>query len=360
MPLDGSVLRVQGAARARSRLRLVPPPPLRVADLVPGHPDGWVRRYLEAKADWAARTGVIEHHVVSVPGGIVERLPRDWERVSAALAEIAPDAVMLHDPSLWSLGGIAAVKSVGARAIIVHHGGLQPASTGVPGAALVRPVTGRWLRRVAPQADGVMSAVQTWDRLRRHPDVDLAVGIDEAFRPRPAVRRGDHVVLVGRLSRARGVLGLLDAAARSADPWPVRFVGAGPAEDAILRHAERLGIASRVSLHRFVEDRDRLGRIYASAACVVALGPPRGPGLVALEAAASGAHVVVPTGDEAAPTIGALWHPFMRGQTGALLAAVGAARAAPRDLLAAADVAVRFGWEAALVREVRSLEELVR
>jgi hypothetical protein len=53
------------------------------------------------------------------------------------------------------------------------------------------------------------------------------------------VQRGDHVLYVGRLSREKGVLQLLDAAARSADPWPLRLVGSGPLEETLRRRAER-------------------------------------------------------------------------------------------------------------------------
>ena len=51
-------------------------------------------------------------------------------------------------------------------------------------------------------------------------------------------------------------------------------------------------MAERVSVSPFVDDRVELAATYASANCVVMPGPFETFGLVALEAAASGARVV--------------------------------------------------------------------
>ena len=78
----------------------------------------------------------------------------------------------------------------------------------------------------------------------------------------------------------KGVFRLLEAAARSADPWPLRLIGSGPAEDALRRRARALGIAQRVSFRPFVGDRERLARAYAGARCVVMPGEHETFGLV--------------------------------------------------------------------------------
>ena len=87
-----------------------------------------------------------------------------------------------------------------------------------------------------------MSNVDTMADFGRLATMPLRLGVHEAFRPRPDVRRGDHVLYVGRLSREKGVLELLEAAARSADPWPLRIVGAGPLEETLRTRARRLGL----------------------------------------------------------------------------------------------------------------------
>jgi alpha-1,6-mannosyltransferase len=60
---------LEGGAAKRTRLRAVPDTPLRVADvaLFYGERSGGIRTYLDAKTEYATRTGELEHHVL-VPG----------------------------------------------------------------------------------------------------------------------------------------------------------------------------------------------------------------------------------------------------------------------------------------------------
>ena len=116
------------------------------------------------------------------------------------------------------------------------------------------------------------------------------------------------MLYVGRLAREKGVFRLLEAAARSDDPWPLRLIGSGPAEDALRRRARALGIARRVAFQPFVADRARLARAYAGARCVVMPGEHETFGLVALEAAASGARVVACASAPSAALLGDIAH----------------------------------------------------
>ena len=106
------------------------------------------------------------------------------------------------------------------------------------------PLLRRWLRRSGRHVDAVMSNVDTMADFGRLATMPLRLGVHEAFRPRPDVARGDHVLYVGRLSREKGVLELLEAAARSADPWPLRIVGSGPLEETLRTRARRPGASS--------------------------------------------------------------------------------------------------------------------
>jgi hypothetical protein len=89
-------------------------------------------------------------------------------------------------------------------------------------------------------------------------------------------------------------------------------------------------------------------------------GPYETFGLVALEAAASGARVVAcdtaPSGRAAAEVC----HTFARGDVHGLLAAIEAARRAPPDLEAAARIAAGHTWERAFEGEQRDLAGLLR
>jgi alpha-1,6-mannosyltransferase len=161
--------------------------------------------------------------------------------------------------------------------------------------------------------------------------------IDPAFRPRAGIPRGEHVLYAGPLTRSDDVATLLTVAARSRDPWPLCFIGAGRAQRDIAHRARRLLIAHRVSQRAPIRDRAALARIYARAACVVA---PLG-GLEAIEAAASGARIVVARGSVAADVAAELCEPFEAGDPSSLAGAIVRARRAPRDHEAAARIVWR-------------------
>jgi alpha-1,6-mannosyltransferase len=367
------------SARRGPRLRLVERPPLRVADvaLFYGARSGGIRSYLEAKAAVAAQTEAFEHHVV-VPGPRERhrafrhelpavrvaasngyRIPLGAGRLRATLREIRPDVVLLHDP-FWAPGSAARVAAeLGAVSVVVHHAGVDLDAAAMPGPdSLWRPVLRACFRRAYRRMDAVMSVVDTLRDTGRAPTLPLRLGLDPAFRPRPEEQRGDHVLYVGRLSREKGVDTLLEAAARARDPWPLAIVGTGPSADALAARARRLGLGRRVSFRPFVADRERLSRLYAQARVVCMPGAHETFGLVALEAAASGARTVTHASAPAAQAIGAgLVETFSTGPAG-LLAALGRARAAPRDHVAAAVLAARSSWPAVFAAELAELERL--
>jgi alpha-1,6-mannosyltransferase len=177
-------------------------------------------------------------------------------------------------------------------------------------------------------------------------EVTTAAGfeLDPAFRPHAGIPRGDHVLYAGPLTRSDDVATLLTVAARSRDLWPVCFVGAGRAQRAIASRAKKLRIAHRVSQRPPIVDRHALARIYARAACVVA---PLG-GLEAIEAAASGARVVVAHGSAAAEAAEELCETFEPGDPSSLAGAIAHARRAPRDHEAAARIVWRHARARAL------------
>jgi alpha-1,6-mannosyltransferase len=381
VPRSAGVGAVVAERPPRPYLRLVSPPRLRIADvaLFYGERSGGIRTYLDAKVAWARRTGAIEHHLV-IPGECEAhdgarhelralqvsttngyRAPIALHPLRRTLAAIGADVVLVHDP-YW--GGRAArwiARDLGAVAVAVHHSSVALGSAGMPGPeGMWRPLLRYAHRRAYRDVDAVMSVVDTTGDGRRAPSLPLRLGLDPAFRPQPRAGRGDHVLYAGRLGREKGVFELLEAAARSRDPWPLHLAGSGPAEGALRRAAERLGIEQRVSFRPFLADRAKLARAYAEARCVVVPGAYETFGLAALEAAASGARVVAADCCPAAGAVGPLVSTFSAGDAADLGRAIERARTRLPDPEASAEVAERHGWDRAFASELEDLERLVR
>jgi alpha-1,6-mannosyltransferase len=382
------VPRESAVIEARRRLRPDPrewrsadaPPPLRVVDvaLFYGERSGGIRTYLDAKAQWARATRLIEHHVV-VPGpqlcrqdGRHElpslrlaakngyRLPLGARALRATLRMLRPDVVVLHDPFWRPLGVTRTAHELGARVVAVHHGSIALDAAGLPGPdRLWHPVLRHWMHRAYRYADAVMSAVDPRADCGRTAALKLRFGLDPVFVPQPDVRRENHVLYVGRLGREKGVVELLQAAARSREPWQLKLVGRGPIEDRLRRMAERLGIAERVRQYPYIGERARLARWYAAARVVVMPGAYETFGLAAFEAAASGAAVVTCSTAPSAALMRGIARTYEPGDIDGLLAAIEAARAATPDPVAAAALAARSTWSAAFAGELAQLEQLV-
>ena len=355
---------------------------LRIVDvaLFYGERSGGIRTYLDAKVRHARATGAFEHHVV-VPGprerhrdGRHElpslrlaaangyRVPLGARALKRTLERLRPDVVFLHDPFWAPLKVTEAAHALGAKVVAVHHGSAALDAAGVRGPtrgweALFRA----WLRHAYAPVDAIGSVVDPEPDCGREASFPLRLGLHDAFRPQTGVARGDHVLYVGRLAREKGVFRLLEAAARSDDPWPLRLIGSGPAEDALRRRARALGLARRVAFQPFVADRERLARAYAGARCVVMPGEHETFGLVALEAAASGARVVACAAAPSAGLLGSLTHRFAPGDTDGLAAAITAARAARvggDGLAAAASLCLRLRWDRLFAEELDDLRRL--
>jgi alpha-1,6-mannosyltransferase len=319
------------------RLRIVAPPPLRIVDvaLCDGERDADMRAYLEAKSAYARTTGRFEHHLLTQAH---QRLPIGLRALVHGVRRLRPDLVLVHEGSRAAPRALPEqARLLGARVVAVQHGARR--------------------RRAFEAVDAVMAARDPRGDCAR--ELQLRLGLDAAFRPRPELRRGDHVLYVGRLARDTGVVALLEAAARSADPWPLRLIGDGPAEEALQRRVRRLGIEHRVSFLPFVRDREALARRYAQARCVVLPGEHETFGLAALEAAACGAPVVTCCTAPVARVLGPLAHRFRPGGAHSLAVAIRAARAARQDRPAAAELARRFAWERCFAAELADLEELL-
>jgi alpha-1,6-mannosyltransferase len=82
-------------------------------------------------------------------------------------------------------------------------------------------------------------------------------------------------------------------------------------------------------------------------------------GLVALEAAASGARVVACESAPSAPLIGELAETFTPGDAVDMARAIDRARAKPQDVAASARLGERFSWPRAFQSELADLRRLM-
>jgi len=385
VPREAAILEARRRLRStdtpQQGARAPRPVPLRVADvaLFYGERSGGIRTYVEAKAAWARHCGLIEHHVI-VPGrserhdaGRHElpslrlaatngyRLPLGAGGLKQTLRDLRPDVVVLHDPFWRPLGVAQTLHDLGALVVAVHHGSAALGAAGLPGPdALWRPLLRSWIHHAYRDADAIMSAVDPRPDCGRSATIPLRFGIDAAFVPQPSVRRQDHVLYVGRLGREKGVVELLHAAARSAEPWGLKLVGSGPIEGHLRRLAERLGIAERVRIYPFIADRVRLARWYASARVVVMPGAHETFGLTAFEAAATGTPVVTCSTAPSAALMRTIAHTYAPADVDGLLAAIQAARAVGPADSAGDSLGRRCSWGAAFAAETVALERLVR
>jgi alpha-1,6-mannosyltransferase len=357
--------RVTRRARPAARRRR------RIVDVALWYGDhgGGIRTYLDAKAAYATASGDFEHHLV-VPGDLGVRaftlptsngyqVPFGFTRAEEVLRSLRPDAIVAHDP-FWSLPAALRVGSeLGATVVAVHHASSQLEAASLRGPQrLYRRAFERWRSRGYSRADAVMTAAPAGvDSARRI--LPLRFGLDPAFHPRPEVPRGREVVYAGRLAREKGLLDVIEAAALARTPWPLRIVGSGPCENAARSLVARRGLAWRTNFEPFVEGREDLARTYAFASCVVMPGPYETFGLVALEAAASGARVVACDSAPSALAAADVAHTFAAGDVHGLLAAIDAARAAPPDPDAAWRIAGRHTWQRAFEAEQRDLAGLL-
>jgi len=341
-----------------------------------GERGGGIRTYVDARAAWAHTTGAIEHHLIvpGTDGGVPGRhelpslclgasngyrVPRGSASLLATLRTLRPDIVALHNP-FWAPRGVARMAhEIGAIVVAVHHGSIALDAAGLPGPdRLWQPALRAWMRHAYREADGIVSAVDPRADCGRSAAYALHFGLDPGFVPQPRVRRGEHVLYVGRLGREKGVTELLHAAACSAQPWQLRIVGRGPIEQRLRRLADRLGLGNRVRWLPYIADRAELARTYAAARVVVMPGAHETFGLVGFEAAACGASVVTCSTAPSARHMRRLVRTYAPGDVDGLLLAIEAARTTDPDPVAAGALAARSTWAATFEAEMLQLARL--
>lgn len=138
------------------------------------------------------------------------------------------------------------------------------------------------------------------------PGVDLSL-----FVPSAGPRRPNEVLFVGRLSRQKGVLELLEAVGHlGTGNISIRFIGDGPMRTALEREAAAAGVRA---IFEGPQPPDMVARTMGRASVVAMPSTyPEGLGLVTIEAMASGALVV-------ATAAGGIVESVIDGETGWLV-----------------------------------------
>jgi len=247
---------------------------------------------------------------VTIPGRLLAgsggyRVIVNVARVRRMLAEFSPDALEVSDRfTLVSLGDWARENDVGS--VVFSHEtltGLSETFIRVP--LLTNAPVNWWNHRLAKRFDRVVAttafAAREFERLGVDNLVRVPLGVDlDAFHPsrrdeslRKELLQGADTLLVhcGRLSpekRADRSVATAIELARRGHRVRLVVVGDGPTRDSLAR----LASGQAIDFLGFVEDRERLASILASADVVLAPGPLETFCLAALEALASGTPVV--------------------------------------------------------------------
>lgn len=360
---------------------------LRIADVTQWYSptSGGIRTYLHAKADYAARTGtphaivvtgrraglgrIADSRVVIVRGRTATsrwgyRMAMRARGVLAALEDIGPSVVVIHD-ALAFPGAISRwAEPRGVAVVMVCHSQLTGATAGLP--RPVRTIAAPALERVQARSlrAGELILVASEQARRqvaptvRVPVVVSPLGVDiDGFAgaaPSPSLRRrlagSEQALLVyaGRLSSEKRVTMLADVLAALPERYVLAIAGTGTARAQLEHRARRRGVRARMRFLGHISDRCELAALLATADCFVHPNPDEPFGLAPVEALTAGCRVVLPRTAGAAPLIAEYGGVSVApGDPHALAAGVIAAMSGPRP---AADL-VEHAWDRTFGRE---------
>ncbi|HZX26827.1 MAG TPA: glycosyltransferase family 4 protein [Telluria sp.] len=190
-------------------------------------------------------------------GHTVHRVPRDFEiastgfslRAIGELARRAEDADVVHYHFPWPFMDLAHfLARVKKPSVVTYHSDIVRQKNLL---RLYQPLKHRFLRSVdaiVATSPNYLASSAVLERYRDHARV-ITYGLDKSIYPEPDAQRlakwrqvaGQRFFLfVGVLRYYKGLHILLDAVANT--DYPVVIVGAGPIEQELKAHAERLGL----------------------------------------------------------------------------------------------------------------------
>lgn len=224
----------------------------------------------QVQASWGARVGLV---------GLL------GAELGAALDELRRGSFDVVHAHWWfpnGVAGAAASRWYGVPLVTTLHGSDVRLGRAIGPA---RPAMRQVLRRSAR-----VTAVSSWLAAEARsvaggelPMVAPMPVDTERFTADPAVRRGDALLFVGRLTKQKGVDVLLRALAQLPPDLRLDIVGEGEERGALERLADSLGLEARVRWHGARPGRD-LPAFYRRAAALVVPSAEEGLGLVAVEA----------------------------------------------------------------------------
>jgi len=257
--------------------------------------------------------------IVRIPGRAVPRDPEDrlvsWTALREAVRREAVDCDLIHiqTPFLAHYAGLSAARSLGKPAIATYHtlfeeylhhyAPLLPASW-------LRSLARRLSRSQCNALDAVVvPSTAMRERLERY-GVCVPVHVQPTGIPISRFTQGDGlrfrqrhglsakqpcVLFVGRVAFEKNIDFLIESlslARRVVPDMILLITGEGPAEKALHRQAEALGLGEAVRFIGYLDRQHELPDCYAAADCFVFASRTETQGLVLLEAMAMGLPVV--------------------------------------------------------------------
>jgi glycosyltransferase involved in cell wall biosynthesis len=257
--------------------------------------------------------------IVRVPGRAVPRDPEDrvvsWTALRAAVRQEAADCDLIHvqTPFLAHYAGLSAARHLGRPIIATYHTlfeeYLQHYAPFLPGEWL-RGLARRLSRGQCNALDAVVvPSTAMRERLGQYgvsvPMHVLPTGIPmgrftqgdrRRFRERHGLPADQPCALfVGRVAFEKNIDFLIESLVLARRDLPnliLLITGEGPAEQALHRQADALGLGGAVRFIGYLDRQHELPDCYAAADCFVFASRTETQGLVLLEAMAMGLPVV--------------------------------------------------------------------
>jgi glycosyltransferase involved in cell wall biosynthesis len=257
--------------------------------------------------------------IVRVPSRAVPRDPEDrlasWTALRAAVRREAADCDLIHvqTPFLAHYAGVSAARSLGKPIIATYHTlfeeYLHHYAPFLP-AEWLRGLARRLSRSQCNALDAVVVPSTAMRKRLEHYGVSVpmhvlptgipvkrfAQGDGQRFRERHGFAAKQPCALfVGRVAFEKNIDFLIESLALARRDVPdliLLITGEGPAEQALRRRAEELGLGGAVRFVGYLDRERDLPDCYAAADCFVFASRTETQGLVLLEAMAMGLPVV--------------------------------------------------------------------
>lgn len=249
--------------------------------------DGFEVRFLSLPRIWDRMRVLVARAITPVERYAAEAL-QAWMLLDGLRSGLREDAAdLLYVQEYWT-----------GRFDVLAHAAPLPVVAGEHGGSSGRHVHVLKRRSLARAAAITVQSSAEQRRLRERYGLEAKLvtnGVDAAFfTPGPPGPRSPRMLVVARLVDAqKRVSDVISALASMPAEWGLDIVGRGPDEAALREHAERVGVAGRVTFHGWVGSREELREHYRRCGVFVLPSTWEAVTLALLEAMACGAPPVV-------------------------------------------------------------------